>query len=536
MTSTSTSTSTRYATSLTVPSTQNTAPVLDFRCLYTHDLRRKAKRWHDGIVRFHTFNKRVMVYDISRNFIGDTHWRENEFLQDGDDLELDKGVLIQVGEMTGSVDQDLTGLFEKKAKAHLKSPGTPAAAQAYSTTLAKPTPTSPSQLRPKTLNALLGTPKGPLGRASVPLKSPNELRREKENDNLYIQRPPKRQRIEAPIRQGATPAISSKIPPRRIQLVLNGDETTIEGAVQANDLVRKPQSLRLNDDITEPTTKGAKEKTTKRAQVRIDLSDTEPAYEETVDIVRDRPSKPSARSRPHEKVSLGQPRVTLDTSKIRLDNGPTVQLQAATHQPRKKLMCTENPPPKSAGVVAEIARSTKAPPPQLIDGYQKEPHNAKRDRLEARLRRSNKRKKEVSQDTAIDNLNNREAFPQAPTDSIPSSNAIIISGSETAPSPSSQIPLIQTTHPDPKPQSPPSSPKPLPLPQASAKPRSPFRRSFSNPNPLVSKRTALRKTLSNPTTWNGDATACKDQKPDPWSREAWDLFGVEKSCFQERAE
>ena len=50
-----------------------------------------------------------MVYDVSRNYIGDTHWREDELLQDGEDFELDRGILIQVGEATGSPDQALSG-------------------------------------------------------------------------------------------------------------------------------------------------------------------------------------------------------------------------------------------------------------------------------------------------------------------------------------------------------------------------------------------------------------------------------------------
>lgn len=84
------------STGLIIPTTQNTAPVLSFNCLYTHDLRRKAKRWQDGFLRFHTFNKRVMVYDVPRNFIGDTHWRESQEIQDGDELQLEKGVLSKL--------------------------------------------------------------------------------------------------------------------------------------------------------------------------------------------------------------------------------------------------------------------------------------------------------------------------------------------------------------------------------------------------------------------------------------------------------
>lgn len=101
--------------SLAVPSTQNSAPVIEFRCLYTHDVRRKSKRWQDGFLRFHTFNKRVMVYDLLGNLVGDCHWRGTGELAEGEDLELESGeALVQVGEQTARTEQDLASLFEKR--------------------------------------------------------------------------------------------------------------------------------------------------------------------------------------------------------------------------------------------------------------------------------------------------------------------------------------------------------------------------------------------------------------------------------------
>ncbi|KAL8960995.1 MAG: hypothetical protein Q9193_002391, partial [Seirophora villosa] len=200
------------SSSLTVPATQNTAPVFSFSCLYTHDLRRKQKRWQDGMLRFHTFNKRIMVYDIPRNFIGDTFWRESQALQDGDDLELEKGVLVQVGEQVEKTVTDLSGLLEKRTPkqpveedprdsqvgegsyqtvARGQASGTmrPAAKRQFETPLA--------QLRPKSLNALLGRPRGPVGRAAVPTRSPAEVRSEKENGSIGGERSPKRRRVES---------------------------------------------------------------------------------------------------------------------------------------------------------------------------------------------------------------------------------------------------------------------------------------------------------------------------------------------------
>ena len=183
--------------SLSVPATQNTAPIIDYRCLYTHDLRRKQKRWQDGVLRFHTFNRRVMVYDVPRNFIGDTHWRDSDAIQDGDEFELDRGVLIQVGEQVGSVEQDLSALLEKRQKA----PDVPVKINLPSVNEQSSTANAPSSgpsqpLRPKSLNAVLGTPRGSIGRAAIPKQSPFEQRSRTEKPLWQQERPAKRQRVQ----------------------------------------------------------------------------------------------------------------------------------------------------------------------------------------------------------------------------------------------------------------------------------------------------------------------------------------------------
>ncbi|KAL1860192.1 hypothetical protein Plec18170_002141 [Paecilomyces lecythidis] len=191
----------RSTPSLSTPLTQNTAPVLKFRCLYSHDLRRKAKRWHDGFLRFHTFNKRVMVYDTPGNFIGDLHWRESEEIQDGDEMELDKGVLIQVGECLEKTQTDLSGLFEKKRT----SQGSPQQNNStpQSSRVSIPRSTAGSQAPLKSLNDLLGIKRAPIGRSITP-KSPYEQRhpqqppppppQQQQHEKDTFERPAKRQR------------------------------------------------------------------------------------------------------------------------------------------------------------------------------------------------------------------------------------------------------------------------------------------------------------------------------------------------------
>jgi hypothetical protein len=156
-----------------IAATQYTAPVYEFRCLYSHDLRKKKKLWHDGSLRYHTFNKRVMVYDESKNYIGDSHWREAGDLQDGTELKLDKGVLVDVGERIGETQTDLAPLLEKRRPEKESSPQRPPL-RPVSLAASSRSALGHSQARPKSLSDVLGLSQGPIGRARFPARSPYE--------------------------------------------------------------------------------------------------------------------------------------------------------------------------------------------------------------------------------------------------------------------------------------------------------------------------------------------------------------------------
>ncbi|MCJ1385529.1 hypothetical protein MMC17_008652 [Xylographa soralifera] len=234
-----TSTNRPVNASLAVPATQNTAPILEFRCLYTHDLRQKKKRWQDGFLRFHTFNKRVMVYDIERNFIGDSHWREDGAVQDGDELKLDKGVLIQVGEETGRTEQDRTELLEKIRPAQDISPRNIVRPSSGRQGTARSDASALSQLRPKSLNALLGTPRGAYGRAILPTKSRYDDRNNENRQFPEAERPLKRQRVDADgVFHNATALDTSKLTTPRAQPV----KQMTKGVRTTSSLPKKPTS------------------------------------------------------------------------------------------------------------------------------------------------------------------------------------------------------------------------------------------------------------------------------------------------------
>ncbi|KAF1829552.1 hypothetical protein BDW02DRAFT_144815 [Decorospora gaudefroyi] len=199
-----------------ITASQTTAPVAEFRCLFTQDIKRKQKRWQDGYLKFHTFNNRVMIYDQARNFLGDTYYKDSDELHEGDELTLNNGALVEVAEAVGITHTDLTPLLEKKTK---EAPPRPTAAS-QPKPFQRPSSVAPgnaqrngSQLRHKSLNTLLGTPKGPIGKAQR-MRSPYEARREKENENAVgEERPPKRQKTaRTPVNWRTSSPVREEIP------------------------------------------------------------------------------------------------------------------------------------------------------------------------------------------------------------------------------------------------------------------------------------------------------------------------------------
>ncbi|KAK7731098.1 hypothetical protein SLS53_008816 [Cytospora paraplurivora] len=164
----------------------STAAVLEYQCLFTHDLRRKQKRWQDGRLKFHTFNKRVMVYDERGNFIGDMHWRHDYAFDEGEEIELERGcIIVQVSCLIARGETDLSELLDKRAKEKeqrqirqiARSPAATVVLQRTTSRLpALPLEQVRSRHRP--LNQVIGTPTGHHGRALVPSESPFEQRQQ----------------------------------------------------------------------------------------------------------------------------------------------------------------------------------------------------------------------------------------------------------------------------------------------------------------------------------------------------------------------
>ncbi|KAL1635206.1 hypothetical protein SLS58_010376 [Diplodia intermedia] len=258
----------------------NTAPVHEFRCLYTHDLRRKQKRWQDGFLKFHTFNKRVMVYDQPRNYIGDTHWKGGDTLNDGDELTLENGVIVQVAEPVATTQTDLTELLQRKPRDAQQFPAPANVRLPASGSARLPTPgvrtaglTAHAPPRHKPLSQLLGTPKGPHGRAVVSMKSPFEERQanlQKADEWAANERAAKRRRVaeaeqtrnvvkevRTPVPKGREGHVLGRTPQRRetlgqnTPLALKGGNKTPGELI---DLVSDAEEMEPGSDVTMPNT------------------------------------------------------------------------------------------------------------------------------------------------------------------------------------------------------------------------------------------------------------------------------------------
>lgn len=543
---------------LTIPSTQNTAPILDFRCLYTHDLRRKAKRWQDGTLRFHTFNKRIMVYDLSKNFIGDHHWCEKDPLQDGDELELDKGVLIQVGDSTGTTIQDLSGLFEKRKKAQPDTPGRATPTKLGPASATRPTPVQLSQLRPKSLNALLGTPKGPLGRATVPSKSPCQLRLEDENARTEEKRSVKRQRVET---QTEKAVLAVKLPKKRsagsdkaaTTNRLSSVRPTISDTSSTEQRIagggRRPIKEKILMTNSETALSIKPKKVISKTEVKPNPTfNQDDSSEIDGTCKRNAPPNGALESSKPRGDRIASPLNTSNCSEERgkpqlQDAERRNQLQIVARKPRGKLLYKDllphsaNSSKLSTDEVGSTRKSIEAGCKGPIADTRVKRHQAEHDRLKARFQRIKEKEEKVLH--AIGDLGQI-----SPADwefdsltSIPSSLEQTMKKLPDTTQPHSKMLTEHLTYPPNRssdrnhsilhnrPSSPPisllhsniSEPKIL-------IPNSPPQVMRSKPpNPLPSNGSPRRKI--NSAKRAPVPVLMQDQKPDPLSREAWDIFG-----------
>ncbi|VUC35298.1 unnamed protein product [Clonostachys rosea] len=264
-----------------------TAPVHEFICLFTHDLKRKnQKRWQDGKLKFHTYNKRIVVHDNKGNHIGDSHWPGNqEDMVDGEEFTLDRGsALVQVCEQVGTTEHDLGELVDKRVKEvearRMRIAAHPSSANHPNQT---PLPTDNVQFQ-RPLSAIMQTPSR-IGRSVVPRQSPYEVRRAEQHEGgqATTERPAKRRKrsVSPPTKSGHARGLFGT------QLVIsNVSASTSAARIRAlreqAAIRREQQNERLISSVEEkPSSKHIvqeepQEDREEHRQVSADLSETRP--------------------------------------------------------------------------------------------------------------------------------------------------------------------------------------------------------------------------------------------------------------------
>ena len=200
----STMTATR-GTPVAPSQTQNTAPVHEYRCLFTREAHKKAKKWHDGSLRFHTFNRRVVVYDDGNHKVGDLHYRQEEDFGEGVELTLDSRVLVQVEQQIGQTETDISQVVharQDEGQDRVKRIRLAAAA---------------TQQSQQSLKALLGSSQRH-GRARMPYQSPYEQRHPATEQSEPLA---KRRRLSVE-KENVPPAISVQMPSAAPPRTLSG--------------------------------------------------------------------------------------------------------------------------------------------------------------------------------------------------------------------------------------------------------------------------------------------------------------------------
>ncbi|KAL5337129.1 hypothetical protein BJX70DRAFT_251605 [Aspergillus crustosus] len=470
---------------LTVPATQSTAPVIKYRCLFTHDMRRKAKRWHDGFLRYHTFNKRVMVYDNTGYFIGDLHWRAPDGIQDGDELELDKGVLIQVCEPLEQTETDISSLHKNRSQdSPVRTETTPS--------VRSTAPRAPLSQTSRSLKDLLGINKPPTSQ----ILSPYEQRRKQ--NQIYSQRlherPAKRQRAASPEPRQENVVDLLDSPPRQ------APRTEIRPAPSRSEPTRNASVPKPPIQPTSST--NAASKPPVPPVTSIPSGPSEPSAT-TVPSVTSIPTKPSSA----QTVSQIQ----------RVPSGaePSSTLRLSSNKPRRKLMYQESTHTKPQSRSQLSRTHSQCQPttnhdasssPVIIIDDDDSPEPAPIIAQPARIALNpNSLQSEFSghnsksnQDPGTPNSNppERDRSPPKPTPSA-TRNLYSVPAHTRTPDP-----------PDPKPQG------------STARVRTTgLRKSFSDPIPIISLHS---RPISAPSPL--DPIAESNGEQGPWTSEALDLF------------
>ncbi|TLS21652.1 uncharacterized protein PpBr36_09298 [Pyricularia pennisetigena] len=345
-----------------------TAPVLEYICLFTKDLKKKQKKWQDGRLKLHTYNNKVMVYDERGYNVGYMHWRHDYDLADGEELELESGgTIVQVCECVGTQEQDISGLVDKRLQEKEQRAIKVASRLQQSSSLGgsrpvvRQPPSDHFQLRQVPLNQLLGTPTGHHGRALAPSESPFEQRHRASNDETP--RPAKRPRREPspPAKSGyAQNLFGTKLHLSSQPSSSFRQRTPRPTAPAASNATRKPTQVEQPTEKPEPATR-KEPKSHAVVDLVDDGSDDETEGKASGIDVEVSETATSANMQPH------QLRKAEKATKKRMAPVQTSDIEATPHsrslnQPVSKKPRLREPRPPSSPEIVELDSPPAAVP------------------------------------------------------------------------------------------------------------------------------------------------------------------------------
>ncbi|KAM0232859.1 hypothetical protein ACHAP5_010593 [Fusarium lateritium] len=396
---------------MTSNSGPTTATVVDFICLFTHDLKRKQKRWQDGVLKYHTFNKRVMVYDDRSHFIGDAHWQGGGDLEPGDEFELDRGsAIVQVSDCTGQREQDLTELLDKRAKEVEKRRTSAGTRTPGSTAAVAQTPRNDQnahfQLRHRPLNDLVGG-SSRIGRAVVSPHSPYEVRKMTESTGQQQDSPSEEARPSKRRRQDNSPP--SKMGHAR---ALFGTTLTLTPFSSSMPVARS-QSLQEKSTTESKAPSTGTNDNPSNALQHIDRSSRSPPP----------PSKPRETETNASRQGVPRRVLTQRASLKELLAGNEHNRTGEPHQPREAIPrnranISKQPKPQTPHTddnVVSLPSQEPKPRKRQVDQVPKTSRNAQRSR-EADAGRSNSSHMPVREVAETENSNQGKEQPTDPAE------------------------------------------------------------------------------------------------------------------------
>jgi len=98
-----------------------------YACLYTGDLKKKTKKWHDGYLQLHYFNRKLILLDSEFNHVDEVFWKKNRTpllnaqsnaldpsftLEDGDEVGLTYHIATVEGTVIHEARKDLSNVIQ----------------------------------------------------------------------------------------------------------------------------------------------------------------------------------------------------------------------------------------------------------------------------------------------------------------------------------------------------------------------------------------------------------------------------------------